>query len=583
MTQPQVSIRIDGKALNTFTSLTLHQPMYDHHTFQLVVGHDIIEDEGSHVLDRSRYWSGKDFHLSFGDNAFAGVVTSVALEHQDGLNGDLVVSGASRTILLEAGAHRQAWNDKTLKWIVQDMADKAGVKADVSPLYKETIEYMAQHGESHFAFLRRLAATFQEWMYYDGRRLVFGTASGSNAAVKLVHGTDLHRIRMEMRVLPVRRQGYSYHSGMDETLHSRASGHVGGLDSMGSVALGASKKLFGLAAQGPMPVRVPDKYRLDMAVERLHAADAARLSAITASGTAMALRPGVVAEVSAAVRNGKEWKLSACGRYVVTDIRHHFTGNDTYHNSFEGIPAGLMVPPAPLLDPLVAMPELATVVSNADPRRQGRVQVRFHWQDDQSASPWLRVMTNDAGTSDKVGTNRGLVTIPEEGDQVMVGFRYGDPMRPFVMGSLFHGASAGGGGQGNKTKSLTTRSGCTMSLDDDHGSITISDPSGNTVILHGDGKMTITAPNELTLSSKVIKIEAGDKIDMKGTNKVNIDSNEITGKGTMKVTLSSIVSVDISSPITAIKGDNLMKVEGMMVDITGSAITNVQGGTVNLN
>ncbi|MFM2376796.1 MAG: hypothetical protein RLZZ165_1893, partial [Bacteroidota bacterium] len=341
MTQPQVAIRIDGKKLNTFTSLTLHQSMYDHHTFQLVVGHDIIEDAGSHVLDRSRFWSGKDFHLSFGDNEFAGIVTSVAIGHHHGLNGDLVVSGASPTILLEAGGHRQSWSDKTLKWIVQDMADKAGVKADVSPTHKETVEYMAQYGESHFAFLRRLAATFQEWMYYDGRKLVFGKYPGGGEPVKVVYGPDLDQIGVEMSLLPVRRKAYSYHSGMDEILHSEASGHVDGLDSMGSVALGTSKKRFSLAPQGPVPIRVPDKYSLDMAVERLHAADAARLSALTASGTVMSLRPGVVADISAAVPDHKDWKLSPFGKYVVTDIRHHFTGNDTYHNSFEGIPAGL--------------------------------------------------------------------------------------------------------------------------------------------------------------------------------------------------------------------------------------------------
>lgn len=49
----------------------------------------------------------------------------------------------------------------------------------------------------------------------------------------------------------------------------------------------------------------------------------------------------------------------------------------------------------------------------------------------------------------------------------MVAFRYDDPNRPFVLGSLFHGKSGTGGGSSNKTKSLTTRSGCTITLDDE--------------------------------------------------------------------------------------------------------------------
>ena len=46
---------------------------------------------------------------------------------------------------------------------------------------------------------------------------------------------------------------------------------------------------------------------------------------------------------------------------------------------------------------------------------------------------WIRVLTPDAGVSDKVSTNRGFVFIPEKDDIVLVGFRYDDPNRPFVL------------------------------------------------------------------------------------------------------------------------------------------------------
>jgi len=39
-----------------------------------------------------------------------------------------------------------------------------------------------------------------------------------------------------------------------------------------------------------------------------------------------------------------------------------------------------------------------------------------------------------------------MVFIPEKGDQVLVGFRYNNPNRPFVLGSLFNGKNGGGGG-----------------------------------------------------------------------------------------------------------------------------------------
>lgn len=584
MSAPQVSISIDGKVLNTFSSLSLNQSMYDHHTFNLVVGHDIIEDLGGHILDGSKAWIGKDIAVLFGDNEFHGIVTSIAMDHNAGLNGDLIISGASHTILLEAGDHMQSWNDKPLKQIVEDVAAEASVEAIVAPAHTPPIEYMAQYGESHFGFLQRLAATFHEWLYYDGKALVFGRPADLGAPVPVVYGTDLDNVQIAMRALPLQRKAYSYLSGKDETIQSEADGQVPGLDGLGSEALSASMDRFALKPQGVTDTRVSDKDGLDKVLKKKQAAAAARLTSLSASGTVMALRPGVVADISAAIRPASAWEMKPYGKYLVLNIQHHFTGNHQYQNRFEAIPADLEVLPPPRVRLPQAEPQIANVISNADPDNQGRVQVRFLWQDASMKSPWMRVTSPDAGKSDQVSSNRGMVTVPEEGDQVMVGFRYNDPMRPFVLGSLFHGKSGGGGGQGNKTKSLTTRSGCTVSLDDDKGSVTISDPSGNTIVMKGDGTMEITAPNELTIQSKKINILASEEIEMQGTNKVNIGSKEITGIGSTKVTLSSDTAMDISAPSTTVKGETSMKVEGTNVDITGTAITNVKGNTMlNLN
>jgi len=89
---------------------------------------------------------------------------------------------------------------------------------------------------------------------------------------------------------------------------------------------------------------------------------------------------------------------------------------------------------------------MAAVLSNADPEGKGRVRVRMNWQTDGMQTGWVRVMTPDGGSSSDVKSNRGFVFIPEVGDQVLLGFRHGDPARPYVMGSLFNGTTGGGGG-----------------------------------------------------------------------------------------------------------------------------------------
>ena len=94
---------------------------------------------------------------------------------------------------------------------------------------------------------------------------------------------------------------------------------------------------------------------------------------------------------------------------------------------------------------LKAEAQFAKVTANANPLNQGRVKIQFDWQSGQDTSEFIRVMTPDAGSSDKINKNRGFMAIPEVGDQVVVNFVHQHPDRPFVMGGMFHGSIGAGG------------------------------------------------------------------------------------------------------------------------------------------
>ncbi|MBK6381126.1 MAG: hypothetical protein IPF72_16180 [Chitinophagaceae bacterium] len=82
----------------------------------------------------------------------------------------------------------------------------------------------------------------------------------------------------------------------------------------------------------------------------------------------------------------------------------------------------------------MAEPQIANVKDNKDPDNMGRVRVQMLWQKGNEMTDWIRVMTPDAGSGKGGGKNRGLVVIPEPGDQVLICFRYNDPDRPFCYG-----------------------------------------------------------------------------------------------------------------------------------------------------
>ena len=171
----------------------------------------------------------------------------------------------------------------------------------------------------------------------------------------------------------------------------------------------------------------------------------------------------------------------------------------------------------------------------------------MNWQTDGMQTSWVRVMTPDGGSSSDVKSNRGFVFIPEVGDQVLLGFRHGDPARPYVMGSLFNGTTGGGGGQGNKCKSLTTRSGSSLKLDDSKGSVTLHDKGGVKMVFDGGGNLSTTSKISHTVNSgEIVKINVGGKKDSPPMSALTMNNQgviDLTGQKriTFKVGDSSIL------------------------------------------
>ena len=283
--------------------------------------------------------------------------------------------------------------------------------------------------------------------------------------------------------------------------------------------------------------------------------------------------------------------LQSVDTFLVTEVTHIIDQEGHYSNSFTGVIDGIEA--IPMAEPKLplALSQIATVKDNADPKNKGRVKVETQWQKEKNKTTnWLRVQTPDAGKSDKVGSNRGLVTIPETGDTVMLGFEYGSPDRPFVAGSIFTSQTGGGGGDGNKTKSLTTRSGSTVTLDDDRGSVTIKDKSGSesTITLDGEKNISVTSDSSITLST------GKSSISMKSDGTINIEGENITINGVQNSKMisggasfsatSSGGKADVTGTDSTVHGGNTSTLSGQVkTTVTAVGQTIIGGAIVKLN
>lgn len=552
----KTSISIDGKYLSNFEQVNLKQCINNHHKFKVIIDHDEIESIGSHTLDTSKEWLGKSIVISFDETEFLGIITNINLLHNDGHHGFIEVSGYSKTILLEQGKHTTSWLKKSLSNIFMDTVDVANLEAEVNPQHKGLLEYEAQYGESHYQFIQRLCKQHNEWLFWDGIKLIIGKPEMGDP-ISLQYGKELSNINIGIKTKANSYNTFSYSSGDDTRHESSTKNDVEGLNELAMTSLNASLEIFNSKPNAHSVARIKDKSELEASLKKKQSASAADLHILEADCNQQNLTVGSIVKISSAKWDGKlNFDVQNYGEYMIIDIVHTATGQTTYSSHFKAIPSGVAILPEPQVALPQAHSQIASIVDNVDPKGLGRVKARLLWQKNHQTTTWLRVMTPDAGKSDEHGEIRGNLVIPEIGDQVMVGFRYGDPNRAYVMGSLYNGGNIAAGKENRN--SLVSRMGSKMIMDDNDGSMQLTDKggvdmkfdgAGNSIlsaesskiitvgekasdaIFDKDGNITLTASTNITfvVDGSMIEITK-DKISLSGDN-IEVNGNDIKLKG----------------------------------------------------
>ena len=456
-----VDISIEQVAITHFSRFTLDQRFNEHHTFELRINHDQIEETGGITLAKSKGFIGKNLTIQFGrlgesGTLFTGIITKVEIAQTHGFRGDIVVTGYSPDILLDRGPDLGSYLGKNLKTILQQATNDTpqnDLDFQINPGNSATIDYIIQYKESDFDFINRLSAEYHEWFYYDGHVLHFGKPD-KQEEIALIYGRDLQSLQYGMQIAPLNYKKFAYHSQQDELLSAQPSAASSSLSDV-SHAISASNDVFSKRFNLPLGVRVNSQSEIDTFVNDEHKALVSGLVSISGRGDNAKVGIGKIVDISTSMHNGLDFQVEDFGRFVVTAIHHEIDGIGHYHHTFEGVAADSEKLQVRQTQKPFADMQLADVVDNNDPQGHGRIKVKFKWACQiNDVTEWLRVMTPDAGSSDKVSKNRGFVFIPEVGDQVVVAFEEGNIARPIVMGSVFHGKSGTGGSASNNSKSI---------------------------------------------------------------------------------------------------------------------------------
>ncbi|NDV65235.1 type VI secretion system Vgr family protein [Bacteroides sp. 224] len=570
-------VYIEGDKMSNVVSLELNQEFGQHHRFKVVLDYDVANQSLFGDLSNQIALMGQtlDIDLQQGDDSawvyeFRGVIDNVYTEAREGKSGYLVLEGCSPTNLLERGQRLDIFGKMSLQDVVEEVTK--GVQEDIlsivnAPRYNVSLNFLMQYYESDWEFLQRLSAISGETLYYTGRDLVFGTHKDW-APFEVMYDREIVTLQFGSRLLANTFTNYQYLPAKNEILRQTSPDKIENSNEYLDVAAQKAAELVtNRPTLLPASFAVEDKGALDDMVERRKTATASR--SVYVRGISKTCDPRIGRLLTILIPQGMG--TSELGTYRVVKVTHRIDENHRYSCEFEAIPADLQFVPTPELRMPVASSILATVIKNNDPEKLGRVQVEFPFAQDRVGDVWLRVMSPDAGGivgygTKKVGVvekNRGMVFIPEEGDQVMVGFEFGDPNRPYVMGSMFHGKNTEGGGDNNYRKSITTRSGSKLEFTDSE------DEEKYTVILQHNDENTISISVEKEKGT--IKIASSQDIYLLAPELIQMETKQIVMK-------AETIQVEASDSINVVAQNLLHAESGDKIEVIGASIAEESSG-----
>ncbi len=425
--------------------------------------------------------------------ALEGEVTGIEHVHQPSGGLTVRIRAYDGLVRLQRRQCMDTHVDVTTAELVRTLASRAGLAVETEadgPVWPRVVPRYAHD----LALMRAYVARSGLHLAMVGNTLRLFAPREGDPALERTLGETLFEARVERNAVQpvgsVRVLGWDPHTGEPRQAQMGEGAAVTPGD------LNAERTLLGAAVES------------DGEAEALAAAELGRCRATSGVLWAVAegdvsLRPGRWLRVRG-VASGLE------GPYLLSTVVHTVDERSGYVCELSSRPEPLERPSPDDGVPSLLVGEVCDV---EDPEDRGRVQVTLDSYAE-AVSTWMLVMQLGAGQ------DKGVITLPEVGDHVLVGLPDGDPSRGVVLGGVYrregppHDPDASRSSGVHRPFTLKTRGGQRIRLNDADGSIRMENAAGSYLALteagltlHAVGELVIEAPGERV-------ILGGDRIDL---------------------------------------------------------------------
>ncbi|MGN6688264.1 MAG: phage baseplate assembly protein V [Actinomycetales bacterium] len=585
--EPRLELQVDGS----------HKPSWTENLIDARIELGLCEvgrctlrmRDGGLAISNALPTVGTPIHLSLyaGGTLFDGVVTGVAFEADGTDHPTVTVIAHDKAYKLAAVAKPQSYEDIKFSDVVSQTCSDVGLSASVDATSEPqkaflrqgnllaAIDSVAHHlgwdwwcegGTFHFkkppedAPEPALAVSF----YSDGSSTSSDTLLWFDVRASAAHpsGVELH----------------SWDRGAQEvvttTLQTSSAKAIAQTTGLDAFVKGIESSSVVMATGGPST---------SVALKDLATAHINRWAqgAVTARGEVLVsakLKPGNVLQVDGAG--------GFAGTYPITAVEHvlrpsRFTTRFVSGpRRARGLTSLLQQDSADTLS--MSTLRTATVQNLEDPEAQARVKILFESLGSGVSTAWARVALPGAGN------DHGLVAYPEVGDEVLVGFEYGDVQRPVVLGGLFgskqkvpEGVLVSGE---QKKRSLKSKLGHVVELGD--GSqpaeqfIDLKLKGAESSVHLGADKTTIEAA-----SGKELTIKAGNSsITFATDGSIVVKAQKIVLDGQMDVEIKAGVNAKLTGTDVKVQAQASAELKGAATtQVASDGVLTVKGSLVQIN